>query len=129
MIDLKNGSLFIDGKREFGIGYTFSQFKRSKYFKNQDGIRLISLEEPHIINGRKYIIIFFFRDDIIYMISLINCDKQFSESEEYKRKEVHDLILLEEGIDENRLYDWGKIASEYDAKGNISSINVYYNRL
>ena len=40
----------------------------------------------------------FFRDGIIYMVSLICCDEKFSESNERDRKKIHDKILTEMGL-------------------------------
>lgn len=60
------------------------------------------------------------------MVSLICCDEEYSESDEPKRKALHDDILKKLGIIEHRKYDWGMISSDYDARSNISSINVTY---
>ena len=68
----------------------------------------------------------FFRDGIIYMVSLIFCDEKFSESNERDRKKIHDKILTEMGLLQGEKYQWGKIVSEYDVRSNISSINIYY---
>lgn len=55
-----------------------------------------------------------------------SCDKEYSERDESKRKVLHDNILKELGIIEHNKYDWGAISSDYDARSNISSINVTY---
>lgn len=107
-------------------GYTFEEFKGTKFYKKQDGIKIIYLDEQQIIEKRKYIVSLFFREGKIYMVSLICCDKEYSESDEFKRKVLHDSILNKLGIMEQRRYDWGKISSDYDARSNISSINVTY---
>ena len=66
-------------------------------------------------------------------------DKEFSEEDEYKRKLFHDEILIElykkifhDDI-LNKLwwkrqmeFSWGKISSDYDPRGNVSSINIVY---
>ena len=107
-------------------GYLFEDFKSTKYYKKQDGIRIIYLDEQQIIGKNKYIVSLFFREGKIYMVSLICCDKEYSEVDELKRKTLHDIILKKLGITGQRMYDWGIIASDYDAKSNISSINVTY---
>ena len=60
------------------------------------------------------------------MVSLICCDKEFSEKDEDKRKILHDDILNELGIDHQMEYSWGKISSDYDARSNVSSIDIMY---
>ena len=60
------------------------------------------------------------------MVTLINCDKDFQENEEKNRKGIHDSILQENGIEDGKENKWGKVVSEYDARSNISSINIYY---
>lgn len=60
------------------------------------------------------------------MVSLICCDKEFSERNEDKRKLLHDNILKELGINQQMEYSWGKISSDYDARGNVSSIDIEY---
>ncbi len=43
-----------------------------------------------------------------------------------KRKILHDDILNELGIRPQEKYSWGKISSDYDAKSNLSNINIVY---
>ena len=107
-------------------GYSFEEFKGTKFYKKQDGIKIIYLDEQQTIEKHQYIVSLFFRTGKIYMVSLICCDKDYSESDEYKRKALHDNILKELGIIEKRKFDWGIISSDYDARSNISSINVTY---
>ncbi|MBD5452851.1 MAG: hypothetical protein HDR30_00795 [Lachnospiraceae bacterium] len=107
-------------------GYSFEEFKSTKFYKKQDGIKIIYLDEQQMIEKHQYIVSLFFRTGKIYMVSLICCDKDYSESDEYKRKALHDNILKELGIIEKRKFDWGMISSDYDARSNISSINVTY---
>ena len=84
------------------------------------------MNEHQIINGRNYIVSLFFRDRKIYMVSLICCDKEFSEQDEKIRKELHDTILSELGLNSHMKYNWGEISSDFDARSNISSINIIY---
>lgn len=58
------------------------------------------------------------------MLSLICCDEEYSEKDESKRKDLHDVILKELGVHENSNFEWGEIKSIYDARSNISSINI-----
>ena len=84
------------------------------------------MDEQQIIGNRKYIISLFFRNGKIYMVSLMCCDKEFSEKDEDKRKILHDDILYELGINQQMEYSWGKISSDYDARSNVSSIDIIY---
>ena len=126
MIDTSNGSLKISGELTFFPGYSFDQFKQTKFYKNQDGRRIIYLESQKLMDNKNYIVSLFFRNEKLYIVSLVCCDQKYSEKEEEKRKLLHDAILRESGIEPDSQYDWGKILSEYDAKSNLSSINIIY---
>lgn len=126
MIDIDNGFLTISDELTIFPGFSFEQFKHTRFYKNQDGVRIIDLDEKQIIDNRKYIVSLFFRNGKIYMVSLICCDKEFSQKDAVKRKNIHDDILNELGINQNKEYTWGKISSDYDARGNVSSIDIIY---
>lgn len=126
MINIENGYIKIAEGLEIDPSYTFERFKKTIYYKEHDGIRIIYLDNPQIINGKKFVVSLFFREGKIYSVSLICCENEFSESEEFKRKELHDDILQKNNIDILKQYNWGKVTSEYDARSNISSINIYY---
>ena len=57
---------------------------------------------------------------------MICCDEEFSENDEDKRKILHDNILNKLGINQQMEYSLGKISSDYDARSNISSIDIVY---
>ena len=126
MLDICNGFLKISDELTIFPGFSFEQFKRIRFYKNQDGLGIIYLDEQQIIDNRKYIVSLFFRNEKIYRVSLICCDKEFLEQDEYKRKELHDDILNELGINHQMEYSWGKISSDYDARSNVSSIDIMY---
>lgn len=126
MLDISNGFLTISDELMTFPGFSFEQFKHTRFYKNQDGLRIIYLDEQQIINNRKYIVSLFFRNGKIYMVSLICCDKEFSEKDENKRKILHDNILNELGINQQMEYSWGKISSDYDTRSNVSSIDIMY---
>lgn len=86
MLDIYNGFFKISDELTIFPGFTFEQFKHTKFYKNQDELRIIYLDEQQIINNKKYIVSLFFRNGKIYMVSLICCDKEFSEKDEAKRK-------------------------------------------
>lgn len=46
---------------------------------------------------------------------------------EPQRKLIHDKILVKYGIENGKGYPWGKVVSDYDARGNVSAITIYYN--
>lgn len=126
MLDINNGFLPISDELTTFPGFSFEQFKHTRFYKNQDGLRIIYLDEQQIIDNRKYIVSLFFRNGKIYMVSLICCDKEFSEKDENKRKILHDNILNELGIKQQMVYSWGKISSDYDTRSNVSSIDIMY---
>ena len=126
MLDTDNGFFKISDELTIFHGFSFEQFKNTRFYKNQDGVRSFYLDEQQIIDNRKYIVSLFFRNGKIYMVSLICCEKEFSEREEDKRKILHDDILNELGINQKMEYSWGKISSDYDARSNVSSIDIMY---
>lgn len=126
MLDISKGFLTISDELTIFPGFSFGQFKHTRFYKNQDGLRIIYLDEQQIIDNRKYIVSLFFRNGKIYMVSLICCDKGFSEKDEVKRKKFHNDILKELGINQRKEYAWGKISSDYDARSNVSSIDIMY---
>lgn len=127
MVDIDKGIVKISNELEITPDFTFNQFKKTKFYKKQDANRIIYLEQQQVINNRKYLINFFFKNKSIYMLSLICCDIDYSEADEFKRKELHDEVLKEFGVVGDGKYNWGDIVSVYDARSNISSINFIYN--
>lgn len=126
MRKINEGFIRISDELIISPGFSFEQFKSTKYYKDQDRIRIIYLDEQQIIENRKYVVSLFFRTGKIYMVSLICCDKEYSEIDESKRKVLHDDILSELGIMEKKKYNWGTVSSDYDVRSNISSINVIF---
>ena len=126
MIDISNGSFAISNELMIFPGFSFEQFKYTRFYKNQDEKRIIYLDGQQIIDNRRYIVSLFFRNKKIYMVSLICCDTEFSEKDENKRKILHDDILKGLGINQWMKFNWGKISSNYDARSNISSIDIIY---
>lgn len=122
----KNGVIIISDDLIISPGFSFEQFKHSKFYKNQDGVKIIHLDEKQIMDNRRYYVSLLFRKGKIYMVSLMCDDKDFSEIDEYKRKIFHDEILMEWGIKGQEEYSWGGISSNYDPKGNVSNINITY---
>lgn len=107
-------------------GFSFEQFQRTKFYKNQDDTRIIYLDGPQRIDDRNYLVSLFFRNGTIYMVSFLCCDEEFSERDEPKRKRLHDAILDELGLRPQERFPWGTISSDYDARSNLSSINIVY---
>lgn len=125
MIDTSNGFIKISEELTIFPGFSFEQFKQTKFYKNQDSARVINLDGLQIIDNRKYYVDLFFSYRKIQMVSLVCDDKEFSE-EEYKRKIFHDEILNELGWNPWKEYSWGKISSHYDPRGNVSYIHILY---
>lgn len=126
VINIENGQIKIGENIIVLPGYKFDEFKQTSFYNGQDGIKIIYLRQPQNIGGNRFIVELFFKDGIIYSVSLICIEKDFSEKNEPERKLLHDKILESHNIDVRKNYSWGKIASEYNPRGNVSSINVYY---
>lgn len=105
--------------------YTFDQFRSTRYYERQNPERAFWLEEKFMLQGHTFMAGLFFRNGVIYMLSLLCCDWEFGMEEEKKRKELHDEILKSAGIAQTE-YQWGHIKSVYDARSNISSIDIDY---
>ena len=91
-MDLKTGIIEINGEIIMS-GYTFEDFRNTKFYKGQDGIRIIRINDTVQIGKNKFIASFFFRNKVLYMISIICVDVEIPFSEEIKRKNIHDNIL------------------------------------
>ena len=83
-MDPETGKIIIDGV-EFRPGYTFEDFKKTPFYTNQDGIRIIPLKGGKEIDAHKFIASLFFRDGKLYMISLACVDMDIPFEEEEKR--------------------------------------------
>lgn len=126
MINVERGSILIGHGLLIDKDFTFERFKESYLYDGQDGIRKIDLKQEQMIDGKKYMISLFFKNGVLYMVSMINCDYDIPVEQETLRKKVHDTILQDIGVKSGCVYNWGKIVSEYDSRSNISSINIYY---
>lgn len=126
MKQIQDGIIVITQDLIIDPTYTFEQFRKTVYYNGQDGIRIIHLKGNFMIGGREFKVGFFFRNGMIYMLSLICCDIKISFQEEEQRKAVHDEILANYGIDQKKVYEWGYVSSDYDSRSNISSINIVY---
>ena len=125
-MDLKTGIIEINGEIIMS-GYTFEDFRNTKFYKGQDGIRIIRINDTVQIGKNKFIASFFFRNKVLYMISIICVDVEIPFSEEINRKNIHDNILKNNGLAPESFFDRGNIKSVYDPKGNVCSINIIYN--
>ena len=106
-------------------GYTFDQFRATRYYKGQKPERVFWLDEKFMFQGHSFMVSLFFRSGVIYMLSLLCCDLEFGMEEEEKRKELHDEILQSWGIERSD-QEWGYVESVYDARSNISSIDLVF---
>lgn len=120
----KDGKFIIDGE-EFYPGYTFEDFKKTHFYNNQDGIRIIKLENMVYIEEHQYIVNLMFENLNLYMIQLYCVDDITLTSEE--RIEVNNKILEEYGLSEEKQFEWGSIKSSYDPRSDVSSIVIIYN--
>lgn len=125
-MDIKKGILEIDTDLRIEDTYTLQDFKRSIYFTGQDLSRIIFLDKKCRVQNHTFSISFFFKGEILYMIGLVCMDREFAPENEKDRKKYHDTILESWGLQDKNRFAWGSIASEYDSKSNISSINMIY---
>ena len=123
---MKSGIIKINGEI-FAPGYTFEDFQKSTFFEGQDGVRIIRLNKTVRISENNFITSLFFRNKILYMLSMMCVDIDIPFSEEIKRKQFHDEFLAKNRLNSENFFDWGNIKSVYDSKGNVSSINIIYN--
>ena len=70
MIDLKKGIIKINDNLIFSPNFSYEDFKKTPYFNGQNNVRMIYLNEYQIIEGRKYMVSFFFKKDKIYILNL-----------------------------------------------------------
>ncbi len=61
MKNIRNGVLSISEGLTIYPGFSFEQFKRTEFYKNQDSIKMIYLEGRQIIDNRKYMVSLFSR--------------------------------------------------------------------
>ncbi len=127
LMDLRSGIIKINEKLVIHPQLSFEEFQETPFYNGQDDTRMIILEESQIIDGRKYKISLIFHNKKIYRVSLCNIDEKLVPwVEELKRKEIHDKILIENGILNGCQYGWGNILSDYDQKSGTSHISIYY---
>lgn len=82
----KDGIISLNNNVIISPGYRFEDFKKTLYYNGQDGIKIIYLDSRVIIDKHEYIISLFFRNSVLYMLSLICCDIDFSIEQERERK-------------------------------------------
>lgn len=120
----ETGKITIDGV-EFYPGYTFEDFKKTKFYGNQDGIRIIRLGAVKI-DEHQYLVNLFFREYILYMISLVCIDIDIPFEEEEKRAALHRQIMAEYGLSDVNDFSWGSLQVSYDPRSNSSKIGLIY---
>ena len=128
MNNISKGIISLSDDLVITSGYTFDQFQSTRYYKGQNPERAFWLEEKFMLQefmlqGHTFMAGLFFRNGVIYMLSLLCCDLEFGMEEEKKRKELHDKILQSWGIGRSD-QEWGYVESVYDARSNISNIHV-----
>ena len=125
-IDLKNGILRLSADLILSPEYTFEDFKKTSYYKGQDGIRVITLDDRYNIDGNTFLVFIVFVDGRLDNVSLVCTDEEFSWETEPERKKLHDRILNDWGLSGENLFEWGNISSVFDAKSCVSSVVIRY---
>lgn len=124
--DIRKGILRLSEDLILSPAYTFEDFKKTSYYKGQDGIRVITLDDRYNIEGNIFLVSLVFVDGRLDNVSLVCTDEEFSWDTEPKRKIFHDRILNAWGLSEENLFEWGSICSIFDAKSCVSSIVIRY---
>lgn len=124
--DIRNGILRLSEDLIMSPGYTFEDFKKTSYYKGQDGIRVITLDDRYNIEGNTFLVSLVFVDGRLDNVSLVCTDEEFSWETEPERKKLHDRILNDWGLSGENLFEWGNISSVFDAKSCVSSIVIRY---
>ena len=124
--DIRNGILRLSEDLILSPEYTFEDFKKTSYYKCQDGIRVITLDDRYNIDGNAFLVSLVFVDGRLDNVSLVCTDEEFAWDTEPKRKIFHDRILNDWGLSGENLFDWGNISSVFDAKSCVSSIVIRY---
>lgn len=124
--DIRNGILRLSEDLILSPEYTFEDFKKTSYYKGQDGIRVITLDDRYNIEGNTFIVSLVFVDGRLDNVSLVCTDEEFSWETEPERKKLHDRILNDWGLSGENLFEWGNISSVFDAKSCVSSIVIRY---
>ena len=121
----ETGRITIDGV-EFYPGYTFEDFKKTKFYSNQDGIRIIRLNGAVKVDEHQYLVNLFFREYTLYMISMVCVDIDIPFEEEEKRAVLHRQIMAEYGLSDVNVFSWGILKVSFDTRSNSSKIGLIY---
>ena len=121
----ETGRITIDGV-EFYPGYTFEDFKKTKFYSNQDGIRIIRLNGAVKVDEHQYLVNLFFREYTLYMISMVCVDIDIPFEEEEKRAVLHRQIMAEYGLSDVNFFSWGILKVSFDPRSNSSKIGLIY---
>ena len=124
--DIRNGILRLSEDLILSPEYTFEDFKKTSFYKGQDGIRSIVLDDRYVIECHTFIVSLVFIDGRLDNVSLVCTDEEFSWETEQDRKILHDRILKDWGLSEDNSFAWGSISSIFDAKSCVSSIVIRY---
>ena len=121
----ETGRITIDGV-EFYPGYTFEDFKKTKFYSNQDGIRIIRLNGAVKVDEHQYLVNLFFREYTLYMISMVCVDIDIPFEEEEKRAVLHRQIMAEYGLSDVNVFSWGILKVSFDPRSNSSKSGLIY---
>lgn len=124
--DIRNGILRLSEDLILSPEYTFEDFKKTSYYKGQDGIRVITLDDRYNIDGNTFLVSLIFVEGRLDNVSLVCTDEEFSWETEPERKKFHDRILNDWELSEENLFEWGSISSIFDVKSCVSSIVIRY---
>ena len=77
MNNISKGIISLSDDLVITCGYTFDKFQSTRYYKGQNPERAFWLEEKFMLQGHTFMAGLFFRNGVIYMLSLLCCDLEF----------------------------------------------------
>lgn len=127
-INLKNGEIKFDDEYVLNSKLSIHEFKKSKYYENQDEDMMIYVNGMHQIDGMPFYFSVIFKKGYLHKIFLELDDPSIKGFEDQPQlKIIHDDLLKSMGINGEKEYLWGSIGSYYDRKGGSSDIIITYN--
>jgi hypothetical protein len=141
VINIKNGDMPVNGD-DFIIkkGLTKDEFEKSNLYKGVVSKETHSFTnyylKPQLIGNERFILVLFFNpNDILDFVNIslshdgkIPSWDNWSEKEEYRKKDEHDKWLANNISKPPYKYLWGEISSNYDSRSCSSTITIrYYN--
>lgn len=127
MINTKTGAITVNEKLVITREFTFNDFTKHSYFKNQNEEREIQLGGIGSALGYSVYVSIFFKNSLISKVMLMFDSPQIrSFEDEPKRKAIHEKYLKSIGLESVNEFEWGTVKSDFDKKSTSSDIIISY---